>query len=720
MPIAPAEPHVAQGRELLKVRRDSEALVCFEQARGESPMPSAAIVGQCQALLRLGHVAAARETLDRALRENPSLPGVHGIRAEIFRVEGRPDEAWMEAQRGCSLSWQEPGPGSGPGPGWSAPPADPVAWFVRGILLLERGEADAALTSFDAAIALDPELGAAHQGRASALGQRGRSAEALAAFDAALRSDPCNAGIPTRLGHYLIQLNRLEPAVAAFASALAIDPRQPAALQGQAQCLAALGRAPEAIQAYTRLLALDPDAAYLRGERFHVQLQCCDWVNFEANRDDLAARVRRGERVDNPGSFMTYCDSAADQRRCAQIFAAQIAAEVGVEVGAIDAVPRCPRPAHAPGRLRIAYLSADFHQHATAYLAAGLFEAHDRSRFETFGISFGPDDGSEIRRRVARAFEHFEDVSHLTDRAIAEWLRARHIDIAVDLKGHTLGGRPQIFAHRPAPVQVSFLGYPGTLGAPWMDYLIADRTVVPERERVHYSEQLIYLPGCYQVNDDARQAAARPSRRAAGLPETGFVFCCFNNSYKITPEVFEDWLQILHAVQGSVLWLLASNPTASANLGLRAQEHGINPQRLIFAPWLTAAEHLARCGLADLFLDTQPYNAHTTASDALWSGVPIVTRPGSSFASRVATSLLRAVGLAHLSVDSREDYVRLAIGLAQEPAQIQALKDALAVARRESMLFDTAGYCRRLEQAFETIGARSRRGEAPTLLEVPA
>jgi predicted O-linked N-acetylglucosamine transferase (SPINDLY family) len=523
--------------------------------------------------------------------------------------------------------------------------------------------------------------------------------------------DSANLGNPpaVRIGHRMIRLNRFDLALDAFDADLESNPRDAAALQGRAQCLAALGHAPEAVEAYTRLLDVVPDADYMLGERFHLKMHCCDWRAFDATREDIAARVRRGERADVPGSFMTHSDSPEDQLRCARIFAADF----------------CPRPKlrshagreHDAKRIRVAYLSADFHAHATSFLAAGLIEAHDRGKFETHAISLGADDGSPMRARLIRAFDHFDDVRHLTDDQVADLLQERRIDVAVDLKGHTLSARPWLLASRPAPVQVSFLGYPGTLGADFIDYIIADRVVIPESERLHYTEQVIYLPGSYQVNS-ARIASAPVTREMAGLPEAAFVFCCFNSSYKITPGVFDDWMHILRAVPGSVLWLLEANASAMQNLRREALRRGVDESRLIFAPYLSPADHLARCALADLFLDTLPYNAHTTASDALWSGVPVVTRPGASFASRVATSLLRALGLGQLSVDSREEYRRLAIRIAGSRDELKFLKDALAAARTSSALFDPAAFCRRLENAFQIIVARSRRGEAASPLDL--
>ncbi len=690
-----AAPVIARARGLLHLRRDAEALECFARARELAPTVTGAILGQCWALLRLGRAEDALAIIDQAMREQPSLPGADGMRAHIFLALGRSHEAWTAANRGSS-----------------AIPTDALALLARGLLLRERGDASAALAAFDAALSADPTLAAAHQGRGSALASLGRPEAAIEALDCARPLDPNNPAIPIRRGQLMIQLHRFDQAVDAFAAALAIDPRHTAALQGHAQCLAALGRAAEAVEAYGRLLAAAPNADYMRGERFHVQLQCCDWRDFEQQREDIAARVRRGERADNPGTFMSHSDSAADQWCCARTFAADFCA---TPVGRFASYER-----RETGRIRVAYLSADFHTHATAWLTAGLFEAHDRSRFEIFALSFGPDDGSDMRRRLTRAFEHFEDVRQLTDRQIAQLMHARGIDIAVDLKGHTLGARPQIFAYKPAPVQVSFLGYPGTSGGDFMDYIVADRTVIPESERGYYSEQVIHMPDCYQVNDAWREPGVAPTRHAAGLPEDAFVFCCFNNAYKISPPVFEDWMRILRAVPGSILWLLEGTAAAAANLRAAATGYGVHADRLVFAPWQTAADHLARCALADVFLDTRPYTAHTTASDALRSGVPIITQPGGSFASRVASSLLRAVGLGSLSVGSREAYVSLAIRLAQSPDELEGLKQTLALARQSSPLFDPVRYCRHLETAFEAIYARARRGAAPGPLVVPA
>lgn len=690
---------LGRGAALLGLRRDAESLECFDRVLAAAPQLGAALIGKCRALLRLGRSAEGLALLDA--RTADSVRGAGGIRAQLLWTLGRAHEALEAANRACALD-----------------PAEPQAALACGLLLLQQGAGAGALAAFERALASDPVLAPAHHGRCHALAMLGRTEEAIGTLAEARRLDPNNPALAVQAGHLLIQLNRFDQAVDAFSSALEQDPRNLQALRGLAQCLAALEHPAQAIEAYRQLLEVDPTADYMRGERFYVQMQCCDWRDFEQLHQDIVARARLGERVDTPGTFMAHSESPADQLICARTFAADVCrVEPASPEARGGAAPIRREPTvFGKERIRVAYLSADFSAHATAYLAAGLFEAHDRTRFETLGVSFGPDDGSAMRRRLVRSFDCFEDVCDLTDQQIATWVRERGVDIAVDLKGHTLGGRPRVFAYRPAPIQVSFLGYPGTLGSECMDYLVADRHVIPEDVRVHYVEQIIYMPGCYQVNDSARVASPTPTRREEGLPALGFVFCCFNSSYKITPSVFDDWMAILRAVPGSVLWLLQGSSEARDNLRREAQRREVDPQRLIFAPWRRVEDHLGRYALADLFLDTSPYNAHTTASDALWSGVPVLTRAGATFTSRVATSLLHALGLQKLSVRSSEEYRSTAIRIAHSPAELGSLKEQLGLARTQSTLFDSVWYCRQLERAFEAIVARYRRGEAPAPL----
>jgi predicted O-linked N-acetylglucosamine transferase (SPINDLY family) len=370
-------------------------------------------------------------------------------------------------------------------------------------------------------------------------------------------------------------------------------------------------------------------------------------------------------------------------------------------------------------RITIAYLSPDFHRHATAYLIAGLLEAHDRERFRIIAASYGPDDDSPLRRRLDRSVDAFIDLRASSDEEFALALRSRGVHIAVDLKGHAGGARTGVLALRAAPVQVNFLGYPGTLGAPYVDYLVADREIIPEQDRASYREQVVELPGCYQPNDDRRpRPAVGPGRAACGLPAEGLVLCCFSHVYKISPPLFEAWLRLLRAVDGSVLWLLMGSEAARRNLRDYAATRGVAPQRLVFAPHLDLEQHLARYHHADLCLDTWPCNGHTTASDVLWMGVPLVTLTGRSFPSRVATSLLRSLGLDELCAASVDHYEALALRLARDASARARLKARLEMGRTTAALFDPRRYCRRLERAYLEMWSRHRRGEAPTPIVV--
>jgi len=421
--------------------------------------------------------------------------------------------------------------------------------------------------------------------------------------------------------------------------------------------------------------------------------------------------VRRGERADSPFSFIAHSTSPADQRRCAQIYAADRCS--------VKAPATRPPLRRERSRLRIAYLSADLRNHAVGQLMAGVFESHDRSRFEMYAFSAGPDDGSEIRRRLVRSVDHFVEVAAMQDGAIAARMAELSVDIAVDLGGHTTGSRTRVLAYRPAPVQVAFLGFPGTLGADFIDYIIADRHVVPASDRIHYTEQVIHLPDTYLPNDFAPTIHSPPTRTEAGLPPSGFVYCCFNAPYKYSPAMFEVWMRILKAVPDSVLWLREASATAIRNLGKEAERRGIAVGRLLYAAKVSKlADHYARLSLADIFLDTHPYNAHTTASDALGAGVPVITLRGNTFCSRVATSLLHAVELGHLSVETPEQYERLAIDLARAPGKLADLKARLGHARSRAPLFDPVRFCRHLESAYLEIWMRHQRGEAPAALSV--
>jgi predicted O-linked N-acetylglucosamine transferase (SPINDLY family) len=469
----------------------------------------------------------------------------------------------------------------------------------------------------------------------------------------------------------------------------------------------------EALASFDKALAIHADSVDALSGSANSALAICDWARTGTITEQLRTEIIAGKPSVTPFTLLGYCDDSALQFRCATRHAR-------------ETVPTLPKPLWngrmwSHERVRIAYLSADFHAHATAYLMAELFERHDRSRFEVHGFSFGRDDSGDVRRRLVKAFDRFHEGRTKSDREVAQLLSDLEVDIAIDLKGYTQNSRPEIFSHRPAPIQVSYLGYPGTMGANFIDYIIADRVVAPFDQQPFYAEKIVHLPDCYQVNDRQRAIAqSMPSRREACLPEEGFVFCCFNNNYKITATMFDVWMRLLQNVPGSVLWLLGENVAAKENLCREAQARGVDPVRLVFAGRLKLDEHLARNGRADLFLDTLPYNAHTTASDALWAGLPVLTCPGQAFAARVATSLLHAVGLPELVTYSIQEYEALALALARDATRLGAIRAKLARNRDTHPLFDTDRFRRHIEAAYARMWDMWQRGALPQSFAVDA
>jgi protein O-GlcNAc transferase len=557
-----------------------------------------------------------------------------------------------------------------------------------------------------------PDYANAHNALGVALASQSKHQPAFAAFRAALAAEPGHAEANSNLGALLRGLDRLEEALRCLQDAVAAQPQLADAWQNLGLTLDALRRYDEAAPAFRQVLALAPQTPYALSSLVWAELFACDWREIGPHIAALREAVRDDRSTATPFTLLAVSDSLDEQRRCAERYVRETLG------GEREALWRGTRYAHP--RIRLAYLSADFHEHATAYLMARIFELHDRSRFEVIGVSYGLDDGSAMRQRLKRAFDQFLDVRGLSDAQAAALLREKEVDIAVDLKGLTEGTRLGILAHRPAPLQATYLGYPGTLGAAWIDYALADRVVLPPQDESFYLEKVVRLPGSYQANDDSTPIAERtPSRAAAGLPEGGFVFCCFNNTFKLTPRLFDSWMRLLQATPGSVLWLLQPEPAAAARLRESARARGVDPARLVFAPRLPRAEHLARHRLADLFLDTLPYNAHTTASDALWAGLPVVSCAGPTFAGRVAASLLGALGLPELVTQRAADYEALALQLARDPQRLAAIRAKLAANRRSMPLFDSARFCRDLERAYLRMWEIHTRGEPPRSFDVP-
>ena len=679
-----------------------------------------------------GEHAQAVSLINRAIAINPDNPAQYQNVALAYRDLKQPQEALAHYARAIALN-----------------PAYADAYSNRGALLQEMGQWEAALADYDAALqhnprlaegwsnrgavlrylklleeavascdqalALAPDFAAAHNNRGAALHELKQNEEALAAYGRAIARQPNYADAYNNRGALLRDMRQLDAALADFAKAVELQPGSADAYLNRAPALRDLKRLDEALASYGQALEINPGGDYLAGYYLHTKMMLCDWSGLDDAIAACVTQIKAGRPVITPFPLLGLVDDPGLQKMAAQNYTAA----------------KWPRSAEAvswraPGekqseKIRIGYYSADFHDHATSYLIAELLERHDAARFELIGFSFGPDKDDAMRRRIKAAFDTFVDVQGSSDRQIALLSREYGIDIAVDLKGHTQDSRPGIFAARCAPTQAQYLGYPGTMGADYMDYLIGDGIVTPAAAQGDYVEKLVRLPHSYQANDSQREISSRIfTRQEMGLPQSGFVFCCFNNSYKILPAVFASWMRILKAVDGAVLWLLADHPLAAENLRAQAKARGVAAERLVFAARLPLAEHLARQKLADLVLDTLPYNAHTTASDALWAGVPILTCMGKAFAGRVAASLLQAVDLPELITGNAEEYESLAIELARDGAKLDVLRARLAQNRLSAPLFNAKLLARHLESAFMAMQARRVAGLAPDHMDVPA
>jgi predicted O-linked N-acetylglucosamine transferase (SPINDLY family) len=664
----------------------------------------------------------AVELFDRALKLNPNHPGVLNTRSSVLFELKRYDEALDSCNRALTIK-----------------PDYVNALNSRGIILRILKRPEQALNSYNQALILNPDYVEALNNRGQVLCDLKRYKEALDSCNRALTIKPDYVNALNSRGIILCSLQRPEEALDSYNQALAIKPDYVEALNNRGQVLCDLIRPEEALDCYDRAIAIKPDYAEVLNSRGHVlrklkrpeeaqdsyrkalaikpdyaflygtwlytKMKTCDWNHIEDQFAQLTEKVEQGEKAAPPFANLAIFSSATIQRKAAEIW-------VQANHPVSHALPKMEqRLKH--DKIRLGYFSADFRNHPVSYLTAELFETHDRSKFELTAFSFGPDAQDDMRKRVMAAFDQFIDVRGQSDLDVALLARSMEIDIAVDLGGHVHGGRTDIFALRAAPIQVNYLGYPGTMGAEYIDYILADAILIPETEQRHYSEKIAYLP-CFQANDTQRRIADTTfTRSELGLPQSGFVFCCFNNTYKITPDVFDSWMRILKRVEGSVLWLYEENATVATNLKKEAVLRGINPERLIFAQRIPQAEYLARYKMADLFLDTRPFNAGTTASDALWSGLPVLTCPGEAFAGRMAASLLNAIALPELIASTPEAYEALAVDMATHPEKLKAIKQKLAQNRLTAPLFNTRLFTRHMEAAYQEMYQRYQTGLAP-------
>lgn len=582
-------------------------------------------------------------------------------------------------------------------------PDQPQALHLLGIAAFQQGRPAEAVQFLRRSVRADPHFAVASNDLGNMLAQQGMLAEAAASYRHAIAAAPEFAEAHNNLGNLSQMIGALEDAVACYRTAVSLRPAYAEAFRNLGSALRRLSRPDEAVTALRAALAINPGFAAALALLVHQVKEIGDWSQLDDLTAQLIAIVEAGSAAVNPFVFLTLDTTPRQQYLCARRWAEQIG-------------PVANRPAAVRGgnRITIGYLSADFQEHATAHLIAELFQLHDRRRFRVAGYSYGRDDGSSARRRLRESFDEFHDLVDCSHAESAARIREGSVDILVDLKGYTTDARPEILALRPAPLQVSYLGYPGTMGTAAVDYILVDALVAPATEQPYFTERFVHLPDCYQVNDRRRAIAPAPARQACGLPEAAFVFCCLSSAYKITPPIFDVWMRLLARVPESVLWLLEPNPSAIANLRREAESRlAGGASRLLFAPSLPNPEHLARLAIADLFLDTLPCNAHTLASDALWAGCPVITCRGRAFAGRVAGSLLVAIGLPELVVHSLADYETLALGLALDRERLRAVRARLQQNRLRTPLFDSVRFTRHLESAYETMWRTHLAGASP-------
>jgi protein O-GlcNAc transferase len=730
------QPNMAEGLynrgvALADLQRFELAVESYDRALVLQPEMVAAMANRAVALSAVGRHEDAIAGYDRVLVMQPSNTGALTHRGLARRALGQIEQALEDYNRALALA-----------------PDDVDATYNRGIILLDLERAAEALADFEAvmhkhhgnaemlnnrgvalrnlkrslealdsldrALAIEPNFIEAWGNRGLTLRDLMRHEEALASLDQVLLRDPGNSVALNWRGNVCRDMKNYVQAVECYSRALQVRPDYAEALINRSYSYWNLKQPEAALADLERGIALDPYYPYARGELMHMRMYCADWHAFDVDKAALQTGLRAGARIVQPFIFQAIGEDPKDLQTCSRIWGHD-------RYPALPAAPFDTAVRKAHKKIRVGYLSGEFRQQATAILMAGLYERHDREKFELVALDSGVNDGGELRARLEKSFDRWVDIGKMHDGEAASRIRAEEIDILVNLNGYFGDARMGVFAQRAAPLQVNYLGFPATLGANYMDYIIADQTVIPPAEYGFYDEEVVTLPGSYQANDDRGRPMARvPSRAEAGLPESGIVFCNFNNAYKLTPPTFDSWMRILKQVDGSVLWLLESPAPYADNLRNEAAARGVAPERLVFAAELPTDLHLARLSLADLFLDGLPYNAHTTGSDALWAGVPLITQAGTTFPGRVAASLLKAAGLPELVTESAADFEALAVKLATDAKTLKKLRDKLAKNKASCVLFDTAAFTKHIEAAYSQMWDRWLAGENPRSFTVKA
>ena len=662
-------------------------------------------------LMDLYKLDSSRKRYEKAIEIKPDFAEAYNNLGNLFKNLGKLEEAVANFEKARNLN-----------------PNFAEAHFNHGTALIELGEITSAIKSFNEALSFRPDYAQAHNNLGNAYKQSGNLSAAIKSYEKAISNKDNYAEAQNNLGLAFMNLGILDSAAVHLKIALKIKPNYIFANNNYGSLLSQLGKFTESINYYQNALSVDPnffeaysnlgnsfkylkrhdeslesyeksyeinpEAKYSLGSIVHSKLHLSKWNHLNKQIKTLKNKILGNERVIVPFPLLAIIDDPELHKKAAQIYIDD-KYPLNLDLPKIGLYPRHKK-------IRIGYFSPDFRVHPVANLTAELYETHDRSKFEVYAFSFGPDTGDEMNLRIKAGVDYFHDVQTMSHKEVASLSRSLELDIAIDLGGFTQDTRTEIFAMQAAPIQVNYLGYSSTMGADYMNYIIADKTLIPEDKKKHYSEKIVYLPDSFMVNDTKNKISKRVfTRQEVKLPEKGFVFSCFNHHYKITPSVFASWMKILSKVDGSVLWLSDGNTTGIENLKKEAKKNNIDESRLIIAPRLDLREdHLNRIKLADLFLDTLPYNAHATTSDALQVGLPVLTRIGASFASRVAASLISSVDMMELITESQEQYEELAIELATNTEKLKAIKDKLEVNLKNSPLYNTPLYTKQLEAAY--------------------
>jgi predicted O-linked N-acetylglucosamine transferase (SPINDLY family) len=694
--LAPNNPEawLNYGKTASNLGRYDDALVFYSNALNLEPYYAEALLNKGATLKELKRLEEAIVFAEQALALNADLPEAWLNKGVALKELKRLDEALVHYDKALSLK-----------------PDYHEGWTNKGTTLYELKRFDEALVHYDKALSLKPDYHEAWTNKGVSLHELKRFDEALVHYDKALSLKPDYHEGWSNKGTTLYELKRFDEALVHYDKALSLKPEYVNACFNKGLALLELKRYDEGIAYLSKTLSLNPRMDWVIGELIHAKMKICSWSSLADYIENLSMRVMANERVTQPLALKAFCDSPQLHKICSETYV-QAKYPLNQSLGTIS-------KRLGSQKIRVGYFSADLKKHPVAFLLAQLFEIHDRDRFEIYAFSL-LQASDEMRDRLVKAFDHFVNVDTQSDKQIAELSRNLGIDIAVDLTGHTKDSRTGIFSYRTAPIQVNWLGYPGTMGTDYIDYVIADKVIIPESHHMFYKEKIVYLPHTYIVDDSKRIASSKVfTRGECGLPENSFIFCCFNNDHKFNPQMLDCWSRILKSTKDSILWISENNEIFSANIKIEFQNRDVDPKRIIFAKRVESMEdYLARYALADVFLDTHPYNAHTTAVDSLKAGIPLITLIGQSFASRVAASLLNAIGLPELITKTQEEYETLAIELAKNPQKLAEIKKKLAENRLTAPLFDTPLFTKNLEAAYIKMHERYHNNRVPDHLYI--